>query len=216
MKVAKASFSQMPFHHFMVTRSPNHMWAISWETTSATRSSSSARRPGRVDEQHGLAEGDAAQVLHGPEGEVGDGHEVELVGRVGDAEVVGEEPQGVGGRLEGEGGEVAPCPGRGRRAPACPATSTGVGGLERAHDEGHQVGGHDHGVGEADPAPAAGQRASLDLGAVGVGRQPVGDDEGDREDRLAVGLVEAGEGPAGVGRLELGGGDDVGRRRRRR
>src|SRR3546814_6238418 len=27
MKVAKASFSQMPFHHFIVTRSPNHMWA---------------------------------------------------------------------------------------------------------------------------------------------------------------------------------------------
>ena len=40
MKVAKASLSQIPFHHFMVTRSPNHMWAISWQTTSATRSSS--------------------------------------------------------------------------------------------------------------------------------------------------------------------------------
>ena len=40
MNVAKASLSQMPFHHFIVTRSPNHMWAISWATTSATRSSS--------------------------------------------------------------------------------------------------------------------------------------------------------------------------------
>ena len=40
MKVAKASFSHSPFHHFMVTRSPNHMWAFSWETTSATRSNS--------------------------------------------------------------------------------------------------------------------------------------------------------------------------------
>ncbi len=40
MKVAKASLSQMPFHHAMVTRSPNHMWAISWATTSAMRSSS--------------------------------------------------------------------------------------------------------------------------------------------------------------------------------
>ena len=37
MNVAKASLSQMPFHHFMVTRSPNHMWAISWAMTSATR-----------------------------------------------------------------------------------------------------------------------------------------------------------------------------------
>ena len=40
MKVAKASLSQMPFHHFMVTRSPNHMWASSWAITSATRWSS--------------------------------------------------------------------------------------------------------------------------------------------------------------------------------
>ncbi len=40
MKVAKASLSQMPFHHAIVTRSPNHMWATSWATTSATRSSS--------------------------------------------------------------------------------------------------------------------------------------------------------------------------------
>ena len=32
-----------------------------------------------VDEQQHLAEGDAAEVLHGPEGEVGDGDEVELV-----------------------------------------------------------------------------------------------------------------------------------------
>ena len=40
MNVANASLSQMPFHHDMVTRSPNHMWAFSWATTSATRSSS--------------------------------------------------------------------------------------------------------------------------------------------------------------------------------
>ncbi len=41
MKVAKASLSQIPFHHLMVTRSPNHMWAVSWAMTSATRSISS-------------------------------------------------------------------------------------------------------------------------------------------------------------------------------
>ena len=40
MNVAKASFSQMPFHHFIVTRSPNHMWAISWAMTSTTACSS--------------------------------------------------------------------------------------------------------------------------------------------------------------------------------
>ncbi len=40
MNVANASFSQMPFHQPMVTRSPNHMWASSWATTSATSSCS--------------------------------------------------------------------------------------------------------------------------------------------------------------------------------
>ena len=45
MKVAKASLSQIPFHHFIVTRSPNHMWAVSWATTVATRCSSSCEAP---------------------------------------------------------------------------------------------------------------------------------------------------------------------------
>jgi hypothetical protein len=40
MKVANASLSHRPFHHLIVTRSPNHMWASSWATTSATRVSS--------------------------------------------------------------------------------------------------------------------------------------------------------------------------------
>ena len=40
MNVAKASLSQMPFHHFIVTRSPNHMWASSWAITSTTFCSS--------------------------------------------------------------------------------------------------------------------------------------------------------------------------------
>ena len=40
MNVAKASFSQMPFHQRIVTRSPNHMWASSWAMTSTTFCSS--------------------------------------------------------------------------------------------------------------------------------------------------------------------------------
>ena len=40
MNVANASFNHRPFHQRMVTRSPNHMCAFSWETTSATRSNS--------------------------------------------------------------------------------------------------------------------------------------------------------------------------------
>ena len=35
MNVANASLSQMPFHHFMVTRSPNHMCATSCTIVSA-------------------------------------------------------------------------------------------------------------------------------------------------------------------------------------
>ena len=40
MNVANASFSQRPFHHRIVTRSPNHMWASSCATVSATSSCS--------------------------------------------------------------------------------------------------------------------------------------------------------------------------------
>ena len=41
MKVANASLSQIPFHHRIVTRSPNHMWASSCATVSATSRRSS-------------------------------------------------------------------------------------------------------------------------------------------------------------------------------
>ena len=102
MNVAKASFSQMPFHQPMVTRSPNHMWAISWATTSATRCSSAWVDRSSVEQQRGLAERDAAQVLHGPEREVGDGDQVELVAGVGDAVPVGQEAQRELADLEGE------------------------------------------------------------------------------------------------------------------
>ncbi|CFE42012.1 Uncharacterised protein [Mycobacterium tuberculosis] len=37
-KVAKDSFSHRSSHQVMVTRSPNHMWAISCSTVSARRS----------------------------------------------------------------------------------------------------------------------------------------------------------------------------------
>jgi len=37
IQVAKASFSQRSSHQTMVTQLPNHWWASSWVTTSATR-----------------------------------------------------------------------------------------------------------------------------------------------------------------------------------
>ena len=51
MNVAKASFSQMPFHHFMVTRSPNHMWAISWRDDVGDALELDPGRRVRVDQQ---------------------------------------------------------------------------------------------------------------------------------------------------------------------
>ena len=38
MYSAKDSLSQRSFHQRMVTRSPNHMWASSWSTVMARRS----------------------------------------------------------------------------------------------------------------------------------------------------------------------------------
>ena len=55
----------------------------------------------------------------------------------------------------------------------------------------------------------AGRRGLLDHRPVGEGGERVVDHQGDLEGGLELGLVEAGEGPPGVGRLHLGGGDDV-------
>ena len=105
MKVANASFNQMPFHHDMVTRSPNHMWASSWAMTSTTASSSDWVAVVGVDQQQRLAVGDAAEVLHRAEREVGHGDHVHLVARVDDAVVVGEVAQRERADLERERGQ---------------------------------------------------------------------------------------------------------------
>ena len=57
--------------------------------------------------------------------------------------------------------------------------------------------------------PSGQGRSRRPRGRWSTAAEPGGDVEGDREDGLAVGLVEAGEGAAGVGRLELGGGQGV-------
>ena len=126
MNVANASFSQMPFHHFMVTRSPNHMWASSWAITSATRCSSGWVAASGSTSSSDLAERDAAEVLHGAEREVGHGDQVELVARVGDAVVVGEEVAAQNAPTSSAKAVRWPLPGRVRRpAAGVPSTSTG-------------------------------------------------------------------------------------------
>src|SRR5579864_7762412 len=60
MKVAKLSLSHRSSHQRMVTRSPNHMCAISWRIVFA-RSSSSLRHLGT--ENHVLVEGHGGDIL---------------------------------------------------------------------------------------------------------------------------------------------------------
>ena len=81
MNVANASLSQMPFHHFMVTRSPNHMCAISCTIVSAAPDISSRVTCVGIEQQARLAERDAAEVLHRAEREVGERDEVALLAR---------------------------------------------------------------------------------------------------------------------------------------
>ena len=138
MNVANASLSQIPFHQRIVTRSPNHMWASSWATTSATTLLLAVRARGRVDEQHALAERDAPEVLHRPGGEVGEGEEVDLLARIGDAVVVLEPAQGERPDVEGEAGQVG-LAGDVVHAQRDAVDVDRVGGLERADDEGDEV-----------------------------------------------------------------------------
>ena len=126
---------------------------------------------------------------------------------VGQPEVVGEEAQAEGADLEGEGGQ-GPLPGTDTMRRGRPSTSTGDGQLEGAHDEGDQVGRH--GMVSAKRTrhlPSAG--AAADPAPFERAARSASTTRRDREDGLVAGLVPAREGAAGIGRLELGGGDDL-------
>ena len=60
----------------------------------------------------------------------------------------------MGGCVAGQAGQARPRPGTEAMRTGTPSTSLGRGQLERADDEGDQVGGHLYGVGEARPALA--------------------------------------------------------------
>ena len=124
MNVANASFSQMPFHHRIVTRSPNHMWASSWATTSATRICSSTVAVAGSTSSAFSRNVIAPEVLHRPGGEVGEREQVDLVARVRDAVVVLEPAQAERTDVEPESGEV-PLPGTWTTRSGMPSTSTG-------------------------------------------------------------------------------------------
>ena len=116
MNVANASFSQMPFHHFIVTRSPNHMCAISCTIVERLLLLRSSVTVSGSTQQQRLAERHAAEVLHRAEREVGERDEIALLARIRDAVVVGEEAYRERADVERERGEVAACRGRARRA----------------------------------------------------------------------------------------------------
>ena len=105
-------------------------------------------RTGRIDQERGVPEGDAAQVLHGTGREVGDGHQVHLLAGVRDVEVLREEAQGEGADGQSEIGQLALA--RGEDDPQRDAVDVDrLGRLQLADDEGHQVGRHLHGGREA-------------------------------------------------------------------
>ena len=101
------------------------MWASSWATTSATLCCSACVAGGRVDEQQVLAEGDAAEVLHRAGGEVGQGEQVDLVARVGDAVVVAGTSAAQNAPTSRPNAVRWPLPGTWTTRSGMPSTSTG-------------------------------------------------------------------------------------------
>ena len=93
-----------------------------------------------IDEQGGFAIGDGAEVLHCAGLEVGQGDEVELLERVGDAEVGVVVVEHVFGDIEAVGGE-GDFVGRGAGADGYAVGFAG-GALEVADQEGDEVSGH--------------------------------------------------------------------------
>ena len=110
-----------------------------------------------VEEEVGLAVGDAAEVLHGAGFEVGEGDHVELGHGVLDAEVGVVVVEDEFGGLEGEFGELD-LAGGGAGADG-DAVGVALGALEVADEEGHEVGGHLRRGGELEGVLARAWRA---------------------------------------------------------
>ncbi len=161
-----------------------------------------------IEQQARLAERDAAQVLHGAEGEVGERDEIAFLAGIRDPVVVGEELDRELADVERELGQVA-ASGHVRDADLDAACVDRLGHLERADDPCDEIRRHRDRCAESDADVAVGEFLAVDLRTVREREQPVGDDESDREGRLELGLVEARERGAGVRRLELGRGEDA-------
>src|SRR5438034_3439481 len=86
MKFANTSFIHTSLNHRMVTRSPNHMCAVSCEMTLA-RLSRSFWRGRRIEQQAARVVEDRARMLHAAELKGRHEQEVELAERIGNARV---------------------------------------------------------------------------------------------------------------------------------
>jgi hypothetical protein len=101
-------------------------------------------RAGRIDQQRGVPERDATQVLHRPGGKVRNGHQVHFFSGVGDVEVLGEEAEGEGADGQGEIGQPAFAR-REHHAQRDAIDIDRLSRLELTHNERDQVGRHFHG-----------------------------------------------------------------------
>ena len=192
----------------MVTRSPNHMCAISWVMTEARNSKN--ERGWRLRGRYSSRSVTQPAFSIAPGVVLGDVELVVLPERVGVVELLLEPLEALLGELDQLGGVHVLL----ERLAAVVAERDGAElalvGVELAvvltgHDRG-DVGRHPLGGGEA-----PGRRAALPvLGGLGLGRRGVGDHDPVRrggdvegEDGLQVGLLEGGEDAARVGHLEL-------------
>ena len=159
-----------------------------------------------VHQQQVLSEGDAPQVLHRPGREIRQRDEVDLLPGVIDAVVLAEPPQAERRGLESEAGEM-PLAGCVHHPHRCAVDIDRLGRLEWADHKGDEIRAHHHRVGETHldaSGVAVVDCPTRDLRRIRDRRQAVSDDEGDREHRLELGLVEARKRPPAVGRLHLG------------
>ena len=158
-----------------------------------------------IDEQRGFAIGDGAEVFHGAGFEVGQADEVELLERIGNAEVGVVVVKHVLGDIYTVGGE-SDLVGRGAGADGDAVLLAG-GALKVADEEGHEIRGHLRRGEELESVlVCAGAGRVADDGAVGDSGVAAVDDERDVVGGLEGGLVEGGKGTARVGGFKLGDG----------
>ena len=210
MNVANASFSQIPFHQRIVTRSPNHMWASSCAIGLGDVEALVVRGLRRIEQQQRLAVGHEPGVLHRALREVRDRRLVELLLGVRDGR--SSRRTSPGSRRRPRSRSRPGAAGRGGRRPGSGSGPANDGSVRpRRPDDDRTRGRSTSRIDRANRTRTnPGSAGSRPISGVFVSAVSVlGDDQRHRERRLEVGLVPAREVAAGVGRLEVRRDDDV-------